>query len=189
MIFRRNASRPRSYIPLSVFLAAILLILPARASEENGTPEATPQPGFISRFFNIFHHAPKPPVEKISLHGRKFALGLDISPQPLKLSETRQMKVTLVLTNKSANFVHLEFPTTQRIEILIRNKAGKLVTQWSEDQSFANEPSYVAINPGERIEYSESVPTREMAAGQPYTVEGFFPNYDDLKTSKTIVPE
>jgi hypothetical protein len=128
-------------------------------------------------------------VEKISLRGRKFAAALDISPLPLKLSQTRQIKVTLVLTNKSSSFVHLEFPTTQRIEILIRNKAGKLVTQWSEDQSFANEPSYIAINPGERVEYSESISTREMTAGQQYTIEGFFPNYDELRTSKTIVPE
>jgi len=181
MIFRRDISW------LFPLCAALLLVLPARATDENGTPEATPKPGMITRFFNMFHHSPGP--EKVSTHGRKFALALDISPQPLKLSETRQMKVTLVLTNKSANFVHLEFPTTQRIEILVRDKEGKLVTQWSEDQSFTNEPSYIAINPGERVEYSESVPTREMVAGQKYTVEGFFPNYDDLKTSKTVVPE
>ncbi len=170
-------------------LAMLFLVLaaPGRA-EENADASPTPKPGFVFRFFGMFHHSKKP-AEKASLRGGQFALALDVAPLPVKLSESRQIRVTLVLTNKSKSFVHLEFPTTQRIEILIRDKAGKLVTQWSEDQSFANEPSYIAINPGERVEYSESVPTREMSAGQPYTLEGFFPNYDDLKTTRTIVPE
>ena len=181
--------RPHARRIWLVALGALLLALPVRASEENATPDATPRPGFVARFFGIFHHPRKTQDDKVSLYGRRFALALDISPMPLKLSESRQMRVTLVLTNKSSNFVHLEFPTTQRIEILIRNKEGKLVTQWSEDQSFVNEPSYISINPGERVEYSESVPTREMSAGQSYVVEGFFPNYDDLRTTKTIVPQ
>lgn len=193
MSLRRNAPpRPSSLACLAALLLAAAFAVPpatAYASGENDAPDATPKPGLVSRFLHIFHHTPKPPSDSVSTHGRRFALTLDISPQPLKLSEARQMRVTLVLTNRSSNFVHLEFPTTQRIEILIRNRAGKLVTQWSEDQSFVNEPSYISINPGERVEYSESVPTREMAAGQPYTIEGFFPNYDDLRTTRTIVPE
>ena len=114
---------------------------------------------------------------------------MDVSPLPVKLSEARRLAVTVSLRNKSGKFIHLEFPTTQRIEVLIRNQADKLVTQWSEDQSFSNEASYITINPDERIEYNVSVATRDMTAGQPYTIEGFFPSFDDLKIKKTIVPE
>ncbi len=172
-----------------VFLCILLICLatPGWASEEAAAP--TPQPGFFGRVFGIFHHPAPPAGEKVALRGRKFSLTISLDPLPVKLSEQRQLRVTLILTNRSGNFVHLQFPTTQRVEILVRNSAGKLVTQWSEDQSFANEPSYIAINPGERVEYTESIPTREMVAGQPFTIEGFFPNYDELKTHRTIIPQ
>ena len=76
------------------------------------------------------------------------------------------------------------------IEILIRDNArNKLVTQWSEDQAFSNEPAYVTINPGERVEYHAAVSTRDLVAGRAYTVEAFFPNFDKLTIQQTIVPE
>ena len=85
--------------------------------------------------------------------------------------------------------MHLEFPTTQRIDVIVRNQAAKIVAQWSEDQSFSNDPGYVTVNPGERIEYNALVATRDMAAGQTYIVEGFFPNFTQLKIQKSIVPQ
>ena len=45
------------------------------------------------------------------------------------------------------------------------------------------------MNPGERLEYTVPVSTRELAAGETYTIEGFFPNYEQLKATKTITPE
>ena len=83
----------------------------------------------------------------------------------------------------------LDFPTSQRIEVLVKNAAGKTVEQWSEDHAFTNELSVETINPGERLEYSANISTRDMAAGQSYTIEAFFPNYDALRTTKAIVPE
>jgi hypothetical protein len=85
--------------------------------------------------------------------------------------------------------VQLEFPTTQRIEVLVRNRNGKLVEQWSEDQAFTNEPTLVTINPGERLEYSANIATRDMVGGESYTIVGYFPNYDQLKATKVIVPK
>lgn len=116
-------------------------------------------------------------------------IGMKVEPLPLKLSDTRQMKVTVVLANKSSKLVQLEFPTTQRIEVLVRNTSGKLVEQWSEDRTFANEPGIRAINPGERLEYAATLSTRDLAAGQSYTVEALFPNYESLRLQRTVVPE
>ena len=65
---------------------------------------------------------------------------------------------------------------------------GKRIEQWSEDQAFQNEPTLVAINPNERIEYTAVVATRDFKAGQSYTVEGYFPNYEQLRVSKSITP-
>jgi hypothetical protein len=119
----------------------------------------------------------------------KLMLSMRVEPQPLKLSDTRQMKVTVVVSNKSSKLVQLEFPTTQRIEVLVRHAGGKLVEQWSEDRTFANEPGIRAINPGERLEYAATLSTRDLVAGQSYTVEALFPNYESLRLQKTVVPE
>jgi hypothetical protein len=127
--------------------------------------------------------------EKPVMTRQKLEVAMTVEPLPLKLSETRQLKVTLSVTNRSRKFVQLEFPTTQRIEVVIRDKAGQMVTQWSEDQVFANVVSYVAINPGERLEYNASISTRDLTAGQNYAVEAFLPNYEELKIEKRILPE
>jgi hypothetical protein len=114
---------------------------------------------------------------------------MKVEPLPVRLSDDRRINLRLSLANRSRRFVHLEFPTSQRIEILLRDASGNIVSQWSEDRSFVKKPGYVAINPRERIEYITAIPTREMTAGLPYTIEAFFPDYKRLKVEKTIVPE
>ena len=108
---------------------------------------------------------------------------------PLKLADANRLKVTLTLVNHGKKLAPLEFPTSQRVEVLIKNSAGKTVEQWSQDQAFTSDPTVVTINPNERAEYSVEVATRDMSAGQTYTVEGFFPKYDTLKAVQTLVPE
>lgn len=120
---------------------------------------------------------------------KKLMLSMTVEPQPLKLTDARQMKVTVTVSNKSPKMVQLEFPTTQRIEVLVRNAGGKLVEQWSEDRTFANEPGIRAINPGERLEYSVTLSTRDLVVGQTYTVEALFPNYDSLRLQRNVVPQ
>lgn len=152
------------------------------------------KPGFLSRVgrsLNPFRS--KDPSEKLqgskAPNWKKLVMNVELEPQPLKLPETRQLKVRVQLLNKDKRFVQMEFPTSQRIEVLVRNRDGKLVEQWSEDQSFTNEPTMVVINPGERLEYSVSVATRDMNAGETYTIEAFFPNYEPLRIQKQITPE
>jgi len=114
---------------------------------------------------------------------------MDLSPLPLSLSDTRMLKVVLALTNKSEKMVQLEFPTTQRFDILLRDKAGKQLMQWSEDQLFDSEQTVVTINPGEHIEYETSIATRDLTAGREFVVEGYFLNYKELKIKRTIIPK
>ena len=113
---------------------------------------------------------------------------ISIEPVPLKLSDVRTIKVTLRLSNHARKLAQLEFPTTQRIEVLVKDGTGKRIEQWSEDQSFQNEPTVVTINPNERLEYTANVATRELKAGQSYTIEGLFPNYDQLRAVKQVTP-
>jgi hypothetical protein len=82
----------------------------------------------------------------------------------------------------------LHFPTSQRVDAVVKNTAGKVVEHWADDHRFENEPGIVAINPGERLEYHLNVATRELSAGSEFTVEGFFPNYEPLRASAKVVP-
>lgn len=119
----------------------------------------------------------------------KLALKMKVSPRPLKLSDVRQIDVRIQLENISKRFVQLEFPTSQRIDILIHDEAGKPIVQWSEDRAFDTGVSYVGINPGEHVEYSTTLSTRDLQPGKKYTVVGFFPNFADLKAEETIHPQ
>ncbi len=176
--------------PRSFLLPLLCLVLvPARADEEpSGRGK---KPGLTSKLlmpWKFFRGESEPANQAAAAKWKQLALTVRIEPLPVSLSETRQLKVTLQLANKGKRLAQLEFPTTQRIEVLIRNATGKMVEQWSEDQSFAQELTLVAINPGERLEYSVSVSTRDLVAGQTYSVEAFFPNYEQLKATKTFVP-
>ena len=168
-----------------LILALFVIAAPLRASEENSGDRE--RPGMVTRFFNLFRRSRDKERELASW--KRLVLTMNVEPTPVKLGETRQIKVTLRVTSKSKRLVQLDFPTTQRIEVLVKNQAGKLVEQWSEDQAFANEPTLVTINPGERLEYSVNIATRDMNPGQPYTIIGYFPNFDQLKASRVIVPE
>jgi len=63
-----------------------------------------------------------------------------------------------------------------------------VVNTWSEDQSFTDDPATITVNPGERLEYTASVPTREMNPGGHYFIEVSFPNYPDLKIRQQVIP-
>lgn len=171
---------------------ALLLLLTLGNSlfaEEETSPAPTPKPGIVHRVINFFHKDKTKAASKETKDGKRLDLAMTISPQPLKLSDTHEISVTLTLTNNTDKLTQLDFPTTQRVEVLLRNEAGKMVTQWSENQSFSNDPGYVTINPREHVEYTVSISGRDMVAGKTYTIEGFLPNYDKLRVTKTIIPE
>jgi len=114
---------------------------------------------------------------------------LRLNPFPVNLSETRRVEVVIQLKNISSRFIQLEFPTTQRFEVLVRDEAGKLVSQWSEDQVFEATPGTVGINPREHLEYLGVFSTRDLRPGKRYTVKALFPNRSDLKAELSFVPE
>ncbi len=161
-------------------LAAFALSVGLRGAEEAATP--TPKPGMLHRLTHPFESTrTKGQAKESVITFRNLEMGMVVAPEPVKVSETKQMKVTLTLTNRAKKMVQLDFPTTQRVEVLLKTKDGKTIEQWSQDQAFTNEPTLVTINPNERLEYSVNVSTRDMTAGQEYTVEGFFPNFEQLK--------
>jgi hypothetical protein len=172
-------------VRIITLLLLMACVRPLLADEEN-TPAPTPTPGIFHRIIHIFHkdNGGDPKAKE-----KKLELTLDFTPQPVKLSAGKEIQVTLVLTNKTGKFVRLDFPTTQRFEVVLRNQAGKLLTQWSEEQSFANNPGYVTLDPNEHVQYALAISGRDLVAGRTYTIEGFFPNYENLRVARDFVPQ
>ena len=134
---------------------------------------------------------PKPGV--VGKRGVLKGLSIDLTatPDPVKLGETREINVTMLVRNPTKKSVGLKFATTQLIEILLREvDTGKVVSQWSTDQSFLAMGRYLIINPKERLEYSKPITTRDLKAGKKYNLEAYFIGYDEeLRASRPIIPQ
>jgi Intracellular proteinase inhibitor len=182
-------------------------ILSAQQLTPTATPEATssilapapptPTPittttlhkrGFLGRMLHPFSSSEVlPKYDDRRLRG--LILDLQVSPQPLRLSEVRQMEVKLTVTNMGAKMVSLDFPTDQRIEIQLLNPADAVLTKWSENHAIKDTPGTVLINPGEHVEYKENIATRELTPGKVFTAEVFFPKYPELKIRQKFLTE
>jgi hypothetical protein len=167
-------------------LALLAFVCPAAGAAESATEE---KPGFVKRMWQSIPMPKFGGTDKPGATGKDLRLELALNPAAAKLLDTRRIEVTLQLTNSGKKLVQLDFPTSQRIDVLVKNGAGKVIERWSEDQAIAEEAGVVTINPGERLEYAAAVSTREMAAGQRYSIEAFFPRYPELRTVKAIAAQ
>jgi Intracellular proteinase inhibitor len=144
-----------------------------------------PKRSWVGRLLHPFASSPVPQYNDPRLRG--LALHIDVSPEPVKLSETRHLQVRVTLTNLSKRTVNLQFPTEQRIEIYLLNSTGRVLTKWSDNRAFANDPANILINPQEHIEYNEMISTRDLAANTVYIAEAFFPRYPELQVQKKFL--
>ena len=144
-------------------------------------PTSTPsrRRGWLSRILHPFSPEVIPQYKDPRLRG--LALDLQISPQTVKLSEVRQLGVKATLANLSKRPVGLDFPTNQRIEIYLMDSAGAILAKWSDNHAIAEKPGTILINPQERIEYSETIATRELTPNKVFIAEVFFPQYSELR--------
>ena len=119
---------------------------------------------------------------------KKLAMTMLIEPPSVKIGETRVLDLTIAVVNKGKDPVQLDFPNSQRIEVLVMNESGRVLSKWSEDQRIDKEPGFVLINPAERIEYFAKISTREMKESKPFTIEASFAGYNQLRASRVLVP-
>jgi hypothetical protein len=157
----------------------------APAQESESDPPAQKR-GWIGRLLHPQKSERLPEFKKNpELQG--MVASLELSPQPVRLSEVRQLEVKLTLINKSKRPITLEFPTTQRFEIFLRNSAEQVLTTWSDNHAFTNDPATVFINPGEHIDYAETIATRELTPNKVFIAEVFFPNYPELRVRQKFL--
>ena len=166
----------RALVPL---LLVLVMGLAAFAQEVRPAPTASPQKRSWFSRINPFARERLPEYKDQRIRG--LVLSLELSPQPIKLSEVRQMDVKVTLKNKSKRPVTLEFADSQRIEIYLRNSAEEILTTWTDNHAFAQVLGTVLINPQEQIEYAETIATRELLPNKVYIAEVFFPSYPELR--------
>ena len=114
-------------------------------------------------------------------HARNILLEVEAEPAQIDLSRVRRIDVTVRLVNEGKRQVNLLFSSGQRIDMEVRDTAGTAISRWSEDQMFTQAIGNVLINPGERVEYKETMTTRGMNPGQSYTLRVFVPDYPSLE--------
>ncbi len=161
------------------------------------TPVPTPTPittttlkkrGLFGRILHPFSSSevlPKYNDRKL----RGLILDLQVSPQPVRLSEVRQMEVKVTVTNMGNHMIPLDFPTDQRIEIQLLNAADAVLTKWSENHAIKDKPGTILINPGEHVEYKENIATRDLTPGRVFTADVFLPKYPELHVRQKFLTE
>src|SRR6267143_3372436 len=174
----------RQAIIFSIVLATALDLLAQETMPESSvspassaTPGATATPittttlqkrGVIGRIFHPFSSSevlPKYNDRKL----RGLILDLQVSPQPVRLSEVRELEDKVTVTNMGNHMIPLDFPTDQRIEIQLLNAADAVLTKWSENHAIKDKPVTILINPGEHVEYKENIATRDLTPGRVFT--------------------
>lgn len=92
-------------------------------------------------------------------------------PSPVFVRETKVLSVVVKAFNAGKRAQLLEFPSSQRADAVLRDASGAIIGRASAGASIKADASLVTVNPGERLEYSLSLPTAGMLAGKTYTLE------------------
>lgn len=168
-------------------LAVLLIFLLATGgtAPASTTTNAPPKRSLLSRIFHPFGSAPSPQYRDKHLRG--LTLSLQLSPQPVKLSEVRQLGVRVTLVNTSKHPIDLQFSTEQRIEIYLLSSTERVLTKWSDNHAFEEKPVTILINPDEHIEYNETIATRDLTPNTVFIAEVFFPRYPELQIRKKFM--
>ena len=164
-----------------IVLLVLLGFVAGATFSQDVTPTSTParRRSWLNRILHPF--SPNAIAQYKDPRLRGLALDLQITPQTVKLSEVRQLTVKATLANLSKRPVALDFTSNQRIEIYLMNSAGEVLTKWSENHAIIEKPATILINPGERIEYNETISTRELTPNKVFIAEVFFPQYLELR--------
>jgi hypothetical protein len=167
----------------SLGIAALVFAFTAPLCAQDPAPEKR---GWLSRMLHPFQSSnPAPTYKDARLRG--LMLDLTLSPQPVKLSEVRQLQVNLALKNIGKRAVVLEFPSEQRFEIYLRNSSEAILTIWSDNHAFEDKPGTVLINPQEQVDYPATIATRDLSPNKVFIAEVFFPQFPELRVRQKFL--
>jgi hypothetical protein len=154
--------------------------------------ESTPGPhkrGWFSRMLHPFSGSSDKGPKYQDKRLRGLVLDVQVSPQPAKLSEVRQLDIKATLSNTGKLPVTLDFPNDQRVEIQLLSTMQEVLTKWSDNHAISEKPGTLIVNPGEHVEYKETISTRDLTPGKVFVAEVFFPKYPDLRARQKFLTE
>ena len=164
-------------------IVSFVLAAPLLAQEPTASPEKR---GWLSRLLHPFQSSnPTPNYKDARLRG--LVLEINLSPEPVKLSEVRQLQVNMSLKNLGKRAIVLEFPSEQRFEIYLRNSTEAILTIWSDNHAFEDRPGTVLINPAEHVDYPATIATRDLSPNKVFICEVFFPQFPELRVRQKFM--
>ena len=113
---------------------------------------------------------------------------LQIEPENFSLQDRSEVGVVYTVRNNTGKIIRLDYETTQRIDLETTDGSGKVLEKWSNDRAFQPQEGIVILNPKERIEYRENVPTRDMKAGESYAIKAEVAGHPDYTVIRTVTP-
>jgi len=113
---------------------------------------------------------------------------ITLDPPDFSVRDRREVESKFSILNRRKDVTELQFPNEQRIDLTVAKPDGEVIERWSEDRSFATQEGFVVINPNERIEYTEKLPTRDLQAGTTYTVRGEIKEYPEYEATTEVTP-
>ena len=125
---------------------------------------------------------------KSSKGSKKLPLLLTVDPANFSIANHPDLAVSLKISNSQRQEIEFLYPNDQRLEILVMDSTGTVLSRWSQDRIFDPMEGFVEINPSEFIIYSEKLPTSAMTAGETYTIEASLAGQEGYTTSTTITP-
>ena len=111
------------------------------------------------------------PSSSVKESKQRLRLEGECSSNPVVLKSTPSISVRLRVVNPTKRAQAMEFSSGKRVEAVLRDVSGKILARASEGAEDSHEGMLVTVNPGERLEYSLSLPTAGMVAGNVYTLE------------------
>ena len=180
---------------LFAFLLSYLGVL-AKAADISDASSRTSQPdkflsspGLIKG--GLFMQGSKKRFEGANeLNLESYKTKLEVTPAQLTLTRIRdpqpsdEIIVKFTLVNGSDKGSTLYFPTSQRMDAVIRDSEGKAIYTWSDDFEFATEPGYSYVNAGERLNYQLKIPFQALRGKVPQgeaTITASLVNYPEVK--------
>lgn len=123
---------------------------------------------------------------------KKSALKVELLgvPAPLSVSKTQSLDLRLQLTNTGKRLELLEFASTQRVDAVIKDAAGKIVARAGDAMEVQPEAGIVTANPEERLEFSLHLPSRGLHPGERYNLDAAVIGQPGLSVSVplTVIP-
>ncbi len=112
--------------------------------------------------------------------GNAFRVSIDNNYVVCGTHGAEQLTVGMLASRHAAPWMELRFPSAQRYDIRVRNEAGEVVYQWSDDFIGAQAGSTVVLD--RDLEYRQAIPLRnrngQTLEGGYYTVEAWLTTVD-----------